>query len=821
MDWPTASSPFLIGTDVGGGYRWNASTLQWDALITTTSMPIGYAGHVGGVQKQLGGLYGIASAPTDPTRIYMMYGVGGSGGDGPHNVFISNDVGTTFTIPAGWISSVLADPNNAYKFQGPKVAVDPINKDICYVASPQNGIFFTKDAGASAWIAPSGVTTPRSTPCAIIFDPHGGTIAVSGQTRTKNVWINSPGYGVYNSIDGGVTWSLITGSATDIGWIKVCPVDGIVYACNNASSGWTKVYRIIGTTFADITNVGPTSSGSAYNIVPSLFTAGDVAVINQSGAIYWSTNANNATAANVVWTGQGGANTNVTAADVPWLAMGGKINYISVGDAIMDPGSSGLPKIYEGGGTGVWWTTTHGGTSSPAFNSQTKGIDELITTWIVSPPGGKPIITQWDRPVFTITDPDVYPSSYGPDYPNLSVNAGWSCDWATTDPKFLVVGPINFPNGEHTCYSTDSGATWHEYGSTGGKAFPTQTKNGGCIAASTPSNVVFAWSNNSDIYSTTDAGANWKQLEPLAFRDGGVISGVRAAADVTMKVLAVATSSGAGGGNAGNILMTVDTIGTLATNDQASSIKLPGVSGYSNSNQITVIDSTHVELQRTSGFTGTLTSIGRATITVTTGWGYSYYNARQSICADRVTDNKFYAYSNLIAALGGGIYKSTDGGLNWTRTFRGSVGAQTENEKLRSVPHLTGSVSTTGHLFLHSGRTGGGSRNGNLRRSTNEGGSWTSIANVNEPYAVGFGAVKPGNDYPSVYLIGYVNSIYGFWRSDSSSAAWTSNRVTWTMLGNPYPFNSTDFFDLIEGDANVYGMFYVGGQNRCFYGKLV
>ena len=49
------------------------------------------------------------------------------------------------------------------------------------------------------------------------------------------------------------------------------------------------------------------------------------------------------------------------------------------------------------------------------FTSRSKGIEQLVANDIVSPPGGKPIVAAWDRPVFYVASPDVFPNVHGPD----------------------------------------------------------------------------------------------------------------------------------------------------------------------------------------------------------------------------------------------------------------------------------------------------------------------------------------------------------------------------------------------------------------------
>ena len=83
--------------------------------------------------------------------------------------------------------------------------------------------------------------------------------------------------------------------------------------------------------------------------------------------------------------------------------------------------------------------------------------------------------------------PISYPSSYGAGHAK-SFAAGWSVDYASSNPNFLV-GIADWWGIEESGYSTDGGQTWH--------LFPTMpsfagTTIGGTIAASSPTDIVWA-----------------------------------------------------------------------------------------------------------------------------------------------------------------------------------------------------------------------------------------------------------------------------------------------------------------------------------------
>ena len=137
------------------------------------------------------------------------------------------------------------------------------------------------------------------------------------------------------------------------------------------------------------------------------------------------------------------------------------------------------------------------------------------------------------------------------------------------------------------------------------------------------------------------------------------------------------------------------------------------------------------------------------------------------------------------------------------------------NYKLVSVP------SNAGHLFLAGGQIGIASNTNpgatRLNVSFNSGATWaivgasgTSDGAIKEPYCVGFGKAKTGNNYPSVVFIGWLyvsgTAVFGIWRSDNTAAEWAANTLTWTSIGT-YPTQLGNAKS-IDGSKDVYGVWY-------------
>ena len=89
------------------------------------------------------------------------------------------------------------------------------------------------------------------------------------------------------------------------------------------------------------------------------------------------------------------------------------------------------------------------------------GIENLVANEIIVPPGGNPILASWDRPFFEITNPNAYPSTYGP-VNSDNIVAGWSVDYASSNPSFIV-GLADWWGTEESGYSTNGGQTWTKF----------------------------------------------------------------------------------------------------------------------------------------------------------------------------------------------------------------------------------------------------------------------------------------------------------------------------------------------------------------------
>jgi xyloglucan-specific exo-beta-1,4-glucanase len=162
-------------------------------------------------------------------------------------------------------------------------------------------------------------------------------------------------------------------------------------------------------------------------------------------------------------------------------------------------------------------------------------------------------------------------------------------------------------------------------------------------------------------------------------------------------------------------------------------------------------------------------------------------NNAVSPVADPVNSNKFYVYDN------GTLRASNNGGLTFTNA--GSLAAW-GSPLARTAPGREGDV----WVALH----GGG-----LARSTNSGVTFSTVANVGQASAVGFGKTATGASYPTVFIWGTANGgPRGVYRSTDAGASWVRVNDNARQFGGP---GNGQF---VQGDMNTEGVVYMSTVGR-------
>src|SRR5271170_4760349 len=405
MDISPTGATRVVRTDTAGAYIWNGT--QWQQLITAQTMPASAIGPLGG-----GGVQEIAIAPSQPTTIYMAYW---------QYIYISTDSGSTWTqtnFPAqtsGWPSG------DGYRTMGQKMAVDPANPNVVYCGTETSGVYVTTDGGNS-WTQVSAI--PDGTGAGITgirFDPTSGT--TGGMTNT--IYISSNGSEVYRSGNAGTTWTNITtttGPAIGVAHAKMAS-DGTYYC---VAADWNSVWR-----FSSVwTNITPTDQTSWFTIATDPFNAQRV-VVNNGPTIEVSTNRGG------TWSGAQSA-LSCDSTDCPWLAYPVNGWYEVGSDAWLDPVTQNY--LWMDTGTGVnYLMVPNTLPSTLTLTDISVGIENLTAVQVISPPGGNPVLSCLDFQGFYVSNPSTFTAQHiTEDGSGLQLTAGFSLDYATTNPQFIV-----------------------------------------------------------------------------------------------------------------------------------------------------------------------------------------------------------------------------------------------------------------------------------------------------------------------------------------------------------------------------------------------
>lgn len=456
----------VVRTDTYGAYV--ATSSGWKQLVTATSLPASYA-----ALGNNAGVYEIRIAPSSTSRLYMAYlGL----------VFRSDDGGSTFSQTA--FAEVTADANDAYRTNGGKMAVDPANPDVVYFGTPSNGLWSTTDGGSS-WQAVSGITEATSVGYSgIAFDASSGTTA----GRTKTIYVPSWNNGVWVSTNAGASWARTSGGPTTVNNAVVAS-DGAYYAADG-----TAAWQLAGGVWHNLN-----ADRGWHTLAVDPTNPARIVVMDGGG------NVNQSLDRGATWLGtyntyEPSPMITRVATDIPWLAWTNEY-YMSSGNLAFDPSGGDL---YFSEGIGVWRTTLPTTFTPFAWTSQSAGIEQLVANTVAAPPSGQPVVSSWDRALFYVADPDVFPSKHGVSNADAIV-AGWDVDYAAATPTFMAA-LVDWYGVEQSATSNDGGQTWTPFAS-----YPSwpSAPVGGCLAVSTPTNFVWLPAGQAP-YATKDGGHTWQ-----------------------------------------------------------------------------------------------------------------------------------------------------------------------------------------------------------------------------------------------------------------------------------------------------------------------
>jgi hypothetical protein len=517
-------------TDIGGAYRWDASTRSWLPLTDWVSSD----------DSNLLGIESLATDPVDPNRVYLAAGTYTQSWAGNGAILRSTDKGQTWQRTN---MSLKMGGNEDGRSMGERLAIDPNQNSTLYFGSRNDGLWRSTDSGTS-WSKVSSfpVTGNAGLGLPIVwFDARGGSSGSA--TRAIYVAAASTSDPLYRSADAGATWQAVPGqpqafmphhAALDsAGMLYVTygngpgpngVTNGAVWRCDTATGNWV--------------NVTPVTPGGSDNfgyagLAVDASRAGTVMVStldrwNRKDEIYRTTDGG------ASWTAIGARAVRDSSA-APYLNWGDSSAALGhwIGDVEIDPFDSNHV-LYVTGAT-IW--ASNNATAADANQTtnwvvRAQGLEETAVLDLASPPSGANLISAlgdvagfrhddftqsprsglWTNPMFTTTD---------------------AIDFAEGNPD--IVARVGWGSSARGAYSLDGASTWAPFSGT-----PQTGDEAGSIAVSADdSTFVWAPTQSPPSYSRS-RGASWT-------RCAGISTSVRVVADRVNanKVYAFDSASGA------------------------------------------------------------------------------------------------------------------------------------------------------------------------------------------------------------------------------------------------------------------------------------
>jgi hypothetical protein len=797
-------------TDVGNIYRWSGTiadatdpTKKWVPLITYASVG---AGSKSVKTSDFVGGYEFVIAPTKTTNYYAIF---------PQMnftykfwVWYSTNSGATWTQSN--LSMNNATSAGTYRLVQRKMAVDPNNENVVYCGMPVSSgnsfaVYRAIDGVTFNPITSTGIgvaTTVGAGCCGICFDPSQGTVTVSGQTRTARIIIPVGGVGIFESLDGGQTFTevAVTAFGTSSFYIYSAEINnnGVYYA---AVTNPNKIWRYSGPS-GTWTDISPQAgwggdSGTMMTIDPRAGHEGYLLVTFYG--VNAGFNSSNADTGNPpTWTGAlGGETATVQSAsyDLPWYNDAydpTKINQNPYGSRIKIDTNGRC--WWSGGGFFYFNSIPNYASLNSISNSMGRGTEIMVAEDIICPPGATyPVMAPQEigRPVGgTFTK---YPID---EYPRYLAGSCESLDYAASDPAFIVGRQTqDFGFGDYSSYSTNYGASWTPFFSSPTAANTTVAKWQCSFTGNISGTTLNVTGSVSGIVQVGQAAC----LDSLGNTSYGHIQ-------------PYGTGGSTGTGGTGSYI--------LDTSSSVSSKTLYGVTAPA-CGQMVAVDHDHIicvaaaqtivpiyTTNAMSSCTWNLTNLPPA-FWMLRGWQFG-------------TTNKPFAVGygsdlgTVWAALYSGstvtIYKSTDSGATYSSVGTVATSASNVGIYLLSVPGYPGELWLTGAF------TGGTPTK--IWHSSDSGTSWTAMTPpIAIPIALTLGAPATPGGYPTLY--GIFNT--GFGTADYIyQGTYNGSSVTWAPFGPTGTFADLPIscqvagVSSIRGDWNVYQRLYAASRGCGF-----
>jgi len=503
-------------TDVGGAYRWDEPAQRWVPLTDWLGM----------ADVDLTGCESIAADPNDPQRVYL---AAGTYTWGKAAILRSDDQGKTFQrtdVP------FKMGANEAGRFNGERLAVDPNDGEILYFGSRQDGLWRSADRGAT-WEKVAGFPNAnpdlrqndhqrpwfdfRQQPVGIVcvlFEPSSGR--AGGPTPMIYAAVSAGKTNLYRSTDAGVTWTAVPGQPA--GWRPnhlVLSPDGTLYLSygrepgpNSMTAGAVWKFNPQASVWTDITPVKPADRDQPFGYGCVAVDAQHPSTIMATTFCHWKPHDEifRSTNSGVSWTQLWQTNTIVwDSSSAPYTATR---TPHWMGTIVIDPFNS--DQVLFTTGFGIWSCRdmTRADSGQPAhWTFVDTGLEETVPLALISPPSGAHLLSGvGDIDGFRHDDLDHSPAEgafSGQRYGNTEDLA-----FAGQNAEFIVRTGTGGDRGSnhivHASISEDGGRTWKTLATQ-----PRESSNAGTVAISADGRTIVWTPQQSQPYWSVDLGHRW------------------------------------------------------------------------------------------------------------------------------------------------------------------------------------------------------------------------------------------------------------------------------------------------------------------------
>jgi len=668
---PTTKDLLYSRTDVGGAYRWDASTSSWIPITDGLSAADSF----------WHGVESIALDPNNDQIVYMVTGMYNSA-DATARLYISGDRGRSWTSVDLPFS---AGSNNNGRGMGERLMVDPNKPSILFFGSRTAGLWKSADSGRT-WSQVTSLSSTKLTADQIntLGGSAMGVELVVYDTSTKGTgtatatiyaaiapdYVNLAGLSsnLYKSADAGASWTPVTTPVSGYHIPHmVRAADGLFYVpftkgAGPGDGGPARLYKFDGSTWTLLDSTNSAGYGGV-----AVFGTGATTRIALGVSGTWG---NYSGQQIIQLSDDDGATWREIEGGMPGQTASGWVD-----DVVIDPSNRDHIMHVHGGGI---VETRSASSATPTWNFAVNGLEETCTLALNTPPAGASytlLTGSGDVGTWIYTDLTKAPTLN----PYKQWSSGNSIDTAWSDSTYIVASNVINSSGTGTGYwSGDGGNSWTSFA-----ALPAgvaaNTAGATNIVATARNKLVWAPADSVPSYST-DNGATWTATNLPAL---SVISGVprsyRLVADRQNpnKVYAY-DSGGAWWGTAGKVYVSTDgghtfalSQGSVALNLRANPFNVTSMAVNPNiEGDLWLADGNTIYHSVDSGANWTTLNNFASVWGTRQTWQWPVVQGASNVALGKAKAGATYSAAvYVMGTINGvwGVYRSDDGGATWTR----------------------------------------------------------------------------------------------------------------------------------------------------------